>query len=130
MLASAAMIDHLSLRVRDFEKSKAFYLKALEPLGYKLLMDFGPSCGLGEPPMPDFWLAAHEEKHPAGTGRHLAFAARSRAVVDAFHKAALAAGATDDGAPGPRKEYHPGYYGAFVVDPDGNHIEACCHKPE
>lgn len=124
------MIDHLTLRVRDFPKSKAFYLKALEPLGYSVIMEFGAFCGLGEAPKPDFWLAPSEEKHPAGTGKHIAFRARNRAGVDAFHRAALAAGAKDDGAPGPRKDYHPSYYGAFVLDPDGNHVEACCHERE
>jgi catechol 2,3-dioxygenase-like lactoylglutathione lyase family enzyme len=124
------MIDHLTLRVPDFEASKAFYLKALAPLGYVAIMDFGPFVGMGAGGKPDFWLAGEEEKHPARKGFHLAFRAKNHAEVDAFHKAALAAGAKDDGAPGPRKDYHPNYYGAFVISPDGNHVEACCHDPE
>ena len=128
------MIDHLTLRVRDYEASKAFYLAVLAPLGCEAVMEFAPPgagkfCGLGVKPKPDFWLATEESAHPPPTGQHLAFAARTRAEVDAFHKAALAAGARDDGAPGPRAEYHPGYYGAFVVDLNGIHLEACCHRP-
>ena len=129
------MIDHLTLRVRDYDASKAFYLKALAPLGYTLIMEFdipgvGKFCGLGEGKKPDFWLASHSDKHPAPTGQHVAFAAKKRADVDAFHQAALAAGARDDGQPGPRADYHPHYYGAFVVDLNGMHIEACAHHPE
>ena len=126
------MIDHLTLRVRDYEKSKAFYSAALAPLGYEVLMEFdvpgvGKFCGLGVKPKPDFWLATHEAAHPAPTGQHIAFVAKTRAEIEAFHKAAIAAGAKDDGKPGPRTEYHPGYFGAFVVDPNGIHLEACLH---
>lgn len=126
------MIDHLSLRVVDFGKSKAFYVAALAPLGYTVLAEFdvegqGTMLGLGVHPKPDFWLATATKEHPAPTGQHIAFVARSTAQVDAFHKAALAAGAKDDGPPGPRPEYHQGYYGAFVVDLNGMHIEACLH---
>jgi len=129
------MIDHMTLRVRDYEKSKAFYLKALEPIGYAVVMEFdipgiGKFCGLGTEGKPDFWLAPHTAEHPAPTGQHVAFRARKRAQVDAFHKAALAAGARDDGPPGPRKDYHPNYYGAFAVDLNGMHIEVCSHHPE
>ncbi len=129
------MIDHLTLRVRDFEASKAFYLKALAPLGYELLMEFEPPgvgkfCGLGVKPKPDLWITAEGAAHPARPGQHLAFAAKSRAQVDAFHEAALAAGARDDGQPGPRADYHPHYYGAFVVDLNGIHLEACSHHAE
>ncbi len=121
------MIDHMTLRVQDFAKSKAFFLEALKPLGYALVMEFPNVCGLGEGGKPDFWLKQDGPHHEA---MHIAFAARDRATVDAFHQAALAAGARDDGAPGPRPEYHPDYYGAFVVSPDGHHVEACCHKPQ
>jgi catechol 2,3-dioxygenase-like lactoylglutathione lyase family enzyme len=129
------MIDHLTLRVRDLESSKAFYLAALAPLGYELVMEFespkgGKYCGLGVNKKPDFWIAQHEDKHPAPRGQHIAFRARERKQVDAFHKAALGAGAQDDGAPGPRKEYHPNYYGAFVIDLNGIHLEACKHESE
>ena len=129
------MIDHLTLRVRDYQASKAFYTQALAPLGYEVLMEFdipgvGKFGGLGVKPKPDFWLAAHSTEHPAGSGQHIAFAAKTRAQVDAFHQAALAAGAKDDGQPGPRAEYHPDYYGAFVVDPNGVHLEACSHHAE
>jgi catechol 2,3-dioxygenase-like lactoylglutathione lyase family enzyme len=129
------MIDHITLRVRDFDKSKAFYLAALAPLGYEVVMEFdspehGKFCGLGVNKKPDFWIAPHKEKHPAPAGQHIAFRSRERKQVDAFHKAALAAGAKDDGAPGARQNYHPNYYGAFVVDINGNHLEACKHEPE
>jgi catechol 2,3-dioxygenase-like lactoylglutathione lyase family enzyme len=129
-IACAAMIDHLTLRVRDLAASKAFYVKALGPIGYEALMEWGNFVGLGIKPKPDFWLAPEEPgKHPAPSGQHLAFRARKRSDVDAFHKAALAAGAKDDGQPGTRKDYHPNYYGAFVIDPNGIHLEVCCHEP-
>ena len=122
------MIDHMTLRVRDYASSKAFFLEALKPLGYSLLMEFGGNvCGLGEGGKPDFWIKQEGAHHEP---MHLAFAARDRATVDAFHRAALAAGARDDGAPGLRPEYHAGFYGAFVLTPDGHHLEACCHQPQ
>lgn len=117
------MIDHLSLRVRDLDKSKAFYAAALAPLGYTVMMEFPGVAGLGEGGKPDFWIGGG----PAGEPTHIAFRAASRELVDAFHKAALAAGAKDNGAPGVRPQYHPAYYGAFVLDPDGNNIEAVHH---
>ena len=120
------MLDHISISVRDFALSKTFYLAALGPLGYSLLMEYGDSvAGFGEDMKPDFWLKPGASSGPI----HLAFATSERAVVDAFYQAALAAGATDNGAPGPRPEYHPNYYGAFVIDPDGNNLEAVCHLP-
>ncbi len=129
------MIDHLTLRVRDFEASKAFYTKALKPLGYEVLMEFdfpgvGKFCGIGVKGKPDFWLAPQSGEHPAPIGQHIAFRAERRAQVDEFHRLALQAGAKDDGKPGPRPHYHPNYYGAFVVDLNGIHIEACSHHPE
>ena len=127
------MIDHAGIVVTDWQKAKAFYDAALAPLGAKLLhmvpeeYTNGAKVGGYGRDKPDFWL--HEGGEP-GPGRHYAFTARSRAEVDAFHAAALAAGGRDNGAPGPRPQYHAHYYGAFVIDPDGNNIEAVCHRPE
>jgi catechol 2,3-dioxygenase-like lactoylglutathione lyase family enzyme len=127
------MIDHTGIAVADFEASKAFYDKAMAPLGASLLYMVPPEFtggakagGYGRD-KPDFWL---HESADTGPGRHYAFTARSRAEVDAFHLAALAAGGKDNGAPGLRPHYHANYYGAFVIDPDGNNIEAVCHAPE
>jgi catechol 2,3-dioxygenase-like lactoylglutathione lyase family enzyme len=125
------MIDHVSIEVSDFERSKAFYEAALEPLGIRLLMEFESNAGFGKEtehgPKPFFWVDSRGR--PAVSGAHIAFGVRTTEQVDAFHTAALAAGATDNGAPGLRPVYHPGYYGAFVLDPDGNNIEAVCHRP-
>jgi catechol 2,3-dioxygenase-like lactoylglutathione lyase family enzyme len=120
------MLDHLGLRVSDYPRSKRFYEAALAPLGYKVLMEFdGPVAGLGADGKPDFWISEGKTGEPV----HVAFASASRSPVDAFHRAALAAGGRDNGAPGVRAEYHPTYYGAFVLDPDGNNVEAVCHTP-
>ena len=120
------MLDHLGLRVSDYAKSKRFFEDALAPLGYKLIMEFGGStAGLGAEGKPDFWIS---EGGP-GAQVHVAFVSPDRSTVDAFHRAALAAGGRDNGAPGVRPEYHANYYGAFVYDPDGNNIEAVCHQP-
>jgi catechol 2,3-dioxygenase-like lactoylglutathione lyase family enzyme len=124
------MIDHIGLSVGDYEKSKAFFLAALAPLGYALVMqvaEAGPAAGLGEAGKPDFWVAAGGATTPHA---HIAFRVRDRATVRAFHEAALAAGGRDNGAPGLRPQYHPSYYGAFVLDPDGHNVEAVCHAPE
>jgi len=120
------VIDHLTLTVRDLARSKAFYVKALAPLGYAVRMDLAWGCGMGDERKPCFWL---KQGDPPSRPTHIAFAARTRAAVDAFHAAALAAGATDDGPPGLRPHYHEHYYGAFVKDPDGHPIEAVCHAP-
>lgn len=121
------MLDHVSLKVADFKNSLAFYEAALQPLGITLLYGDGESyAGFGIPPKAFFWLNA---AGTPGTGTHIAFPAPSRAAVDEFHKAALAAGARENGTPGLRPHYHPDYYGAFVFDPDGYNIEAVCHKP-
>jgi catechol 2,3-dioxygenase-like lactoylglutathione lyase family enzyme len=120
------MIDHTGVSVADLAKSKAFYRAALAPLGYGLLMEFDAFAGFGVAPKPDFWIGKGKPNVPPV---HVAFRADSRAHVDAFHKAALAAGGRDNGAPGLRPQYHPNYYGAFVLDPDGNNIEAVCHAP-
>jgi catechol 2,3-dioxygenase-like lactoylglutathione lyase family enzyme len=128
------MIDHTGISASDFEKSKAFYTKALSAMGYALLMEFPASvtghtdvAGFGEPPKPDFWVSKGESNRPP---IHVAFRVTSRAQVDAFYQAAIEAGGRDNGAPGIRPHYHEHYYGAFVLDPDGNNIEAVCHSPE
>jgi len=118
------MIDHLSIGVQDLERSKRFFLEALKPLAIGVVMEFPGGVGLGEKGKPYFWLGKG-----AGSPMHLAFAAPDRKTVDAFYKAALAAGGKDNGPPGIRAHYHPHYYGAFVFDPDGNNIEAVCHTP-
>ncbi len=123
------MIDHLTVRVRDYDRSKAFYANALAPLGYKILMEFEGFAGLGVEGKADLWIAKFE-KRPHEQPLHIAFRAPDRKTVQAFYQAALAAGAQDNGKPGTRKQYHPNYFGAFVLDPDGNNIEACCHHPE
>ena len=123
------MFDHVGLNVRDYETSKRFFERALAPLGYGVVMDFPEfgGCGFGASSKPEFWIMARE---PHGTGTHVAFRCEDRQTVDAFHLAALEAGATDNGEPGIREHYHPTYYGAFVLDPDGNNVEAVCHAPE
>jgi catechol 2,3-dioxygenase-like lactoylglutathione lyase family enzyme len=119
------MLDHIIITVSDFEASKAFYLKALEPLGYGVVMEFGRAAGLGAGGKPDFWI---REDDPVKPAIHIAFASHDRPTVDAFYEAAIAAGGRDNGPPGLRPDYHPNYYGAFVFDPDGNNIETVCHK--
>jgi catechol 2,3-dioxygenase-like lactoylglutathione lyase family enzyme len=127
------ILDHITLTVSDYAVSKAFYEKALAPLGIKVLMEFGQACGFGRNKKPDFWLGAgpasfqRAEHLKIITPTHVAFTAASRAEVEAFHAAALAAGGKDFGAPGVRAHYHPNYYGAFVLDPDGHDIEAVFH---
>jgi catechol 2,3-dioxygenase-like lactoylglutathione lyase family enzyme len=122
------VVDHVGFAVADYGASKAFYEKALAPLGMKLLMEFGgAAAGFGKSGRPSFFLEAHGE--PVRGRLHVAFRAESRAQVDAFHEAAIEAGGTDNGAPGIRSAYHPDYYGAYVLDPDGNNIEAVCHQP-
>ena len=127
-------VDHTSLSVFDFAKAKAFYTAALKPLGITLLMEFPKAvtgnvdvAGLGSNGKPFFWLADAGKTSPR---IHIAFVANTRAEVDAFYKAAIAAGGKDNGAPGLRTMYHPSYYGAFVLDADGHNVEAVCHKPE
>ena len=120
------MIDHTGVTVTDVGKSKTFYQAALAPLAYELLMEFEQGVGFGVAPKPDFWIGRGKPNVPA---IHVAFRADSRAQVDAFYKAALAAGGRDNGPPGPRPHYHANYYGAFVLDPDGHNIEAVCHSP-
>jgi len=113
------MIAHTSLPVSDYRRSKAFYTKVLEPLGYHNNMEYGEAAGFNDGQNTDFWISSHKSIVPL----HLAFVARSAAEVQAFHRAALAAGARDNGGPGYR-DYWPGYYAAFAYDPDGHNIEA------
>jgi len=120
------MIDHTGLAVSDVTESKAFYRDALAPLGYSLLMEFDQDAGFGVAPKPDFWIGQGKLD---GARAHVAFRADTRQRVDAFYEAAIAAGGTDNGAPGVRPHYHPNYYCAFVLDPDGHNIEAVCHAP-
>ena len=122
----SARLDHVGLDVSDYERSKAFYEKALAPLGMKLIAEPVPGVAGFGADFPFFWIA--RDLGP-DSGVHVAFSARDRAMVDAFHAAALDAGGSDNGGPGVREIYHPDYYGAFVRDPDGNNIEAVCHKP-
>jgi catechol 2,3-dioxygenase-like lactoylglutathione lyase family enzyme len=126
------MIDHISISVTDFERSKKFYQQLLGSIGYELMAEFPASvtgsvdvCGFGEKGKPDFWLSAAT----TAPRQHIAFGVESRALVDAFHAAGLAAGGRDNGAAGPRPQYHPNYYGSFILDPDGHNVEAVCHRP-
>ncbi|HSK02341.1 MAG TPA: VOC family protein [Kofleriaceae bacterium] len=121
------MIDHIGISVTDLDRSIAFYERALAPLGYTLIMKFdGQAAGFGAGGKPDFWLGVGPGTPPSPT--HVAFRTKGRADVRAFHEAALAAGGKDNGPPGVREMYHPDYYGAFVLDPDGHNIEAVCHE--
>lgn len=120
------MFDHLTLTVSDLQRSSEFYERALRPLGYTRQRDYGEVLAFGPEGRPAFWLKAGPTPQ---SSMHLAFRSRDRAGVDGFHAEALKAGAHDDGAPGLREHYHPHYYGAFVIDPDGHHIEAVCHLP-
>ena len=120
------MIDHAGVSASDIDKSKAFYKAALAPLGYEPLMESEDAAGFGVAPKPDFWVG---QGTPSVSAVHVAFRADTRGQVDAFYRAAIAAGGRDNGAPGLRPHYHANYYGAFVLDPDGNNIEAVCHAP-
>ena len=129
------MLDHVGFAVADAERSRTFYEQALAPIAIGLIMSVTPeqtesgdtAHGFGSDGKPFFWVGDNER---VGEGTHVAFAVASRAEVDAFHAAALAAGGRDNGAPGLRPHYHPNYYAAFVRDPDGHNIEAVCHRPE
>jgi catechol 2,3-dioxygenase-like lactoylglutathione lyase family enzyme len=123
------MLDHTGINVSDYDRSRAFYEQALAPLGFSLLMEPLPKIGgFGRDGKPVFWIT--DQREPTTTNVHVAITAADRATVDAFHEAALAAGGADNGGPAIREIYHPTYYGAYVLDPDGNNIEACCHNPE
>ncbi|HXW38643.1 MAG TPA: VOC family protein [Acidimicrobiales bacterium] len=123
------MIDHLSLQCSDVAASAAFYDAALAPLGVSRIVDFGEVVGYGRPPRPQFWLGPHK----TGDGfreTHIAFEADTRAAVRAFFDAAVTVGAEVLHAPRVFPEYHPSYYGGFVRDPDGNNVEAVCHRED
>jgi catechol 2,3-dioxygenase-like lactoylglutathione lyase family enzyme len=127
------MIDHIGLAVKDMDRAKAFYMGALKPLGIGVIMEVTAEqtgtdahAGFGKDRKAFFWIGTGNK--PRG-GAHVAFTAQTRAEVDSFYHAALAAGGLDNGAPGPRPHYHEHYYGAFVLDPDDNNIEAVCHRP-
>ena len=128
------MIDHIGFAVSDIERSKAFYVEALKPLGIGVLVEVTAEqtgadahAGFGKDNKAFFWIGGGAK--PKG-GTHVAFTAKTRAHVDSFYRAALAAGGTDNGAPGLRPHYHPNHYGAFILDPDGNNVEAVCRQPE
>jgi catechol 2,3-dioxygenase-like lactoylglutathione lyase family enzyme len=131
------MIDHLSYYTTDYEASKKFYEASFAALGFGMTTSMVATwdehfptrrmCAFGPPKKSIFWLVEVKDRP---TPRHVAFQAASRKAVDAWHKAAIDGGGKDNGAPGPRPMYHPDYYGAFVVDPDGNNVEAVTHKPE
>jgi catechol 2,3-dioxygenase-like lactoylglutathione lyase family enzyme len=127
------MLDHVGFAVSDLERARQFYQKALAPLGIILIYDISAEqtdgeayLGFGEDQRPYFWVGTGKRSQGAV---HVAFLAKSRSLVDQFHRAAIAAGGKDNGAPGLRPHYHKHYYGAFVLDPDGNNIEAVCHSP-
>ncbi len=128
------MLDHIGLAVNEFDRSKRFYETALAPLSIKVLVEVTPQqtglgsyAGFGADDKAFFWIS--NQGRPV-TDMHVAFTAKSRKAVDEFYKAALQVGGKDNGAPGPRPHYHENYYGAFVLDPDGNNVEAVCHNPE
>jgi catechol 2,3-dioxygenase-like lactoylglutathione lyase family enzyme len=133
--AGDAILDHIEFAVTDAERSRRFYEDALRPFGMTVIIRVGPErtrtggtrYGLGRDGYPRIWF--HDGEAP-GSPMHLALATTDRRVVDAFHAAALAARGTDNGAPGIRERYHPDYYAAFVLDPDGNNIEAVCQVPD
>jgi len=128
------MIDHIGFPASDYARSRGFYDSAPAPVGYTLFIVIdtattesgSPAAGFGRQGKPDFWIGG--EGGLKGV-LHVAIAADDRRTVDAFYRAALAAGGRDNGAPGLRPQYHPNYYGAFVLDPDGHNIEAVCHAP-
>jgi catechol 2,3-dioxygenase-like lactoylglutathione lyase family enzyme len=123
------MIAHVSIGARDIARARRFYDAALEPLGYNCLSSGEGSLGYGAK-APEFWVTGTEHPVPADerSGLHICFAAPDRASVDAFHRAAVKAGGTDNGTPGLRADYGPNYYAAFAIDPDGYRIEAWCGK--
>jgi catechol 2,3-dioxygenase-like lactoylglutathione lyase family enzyme len=128
------ILDHIGINVTNYARSKAFYEKALAPLGVRAVMEYGLACGFGRDGKPDFWVGQGATRFQTDarleqiTPVHVAFVARSRSEVDEFYAAAIAAGGRDHGAPGLRAEYHANYYGAFVLDPDGHNVEAVTHS--
>ena len=127
----AEMIDHLSVGVSDLERGRRFYDAVMAPLGYRRVNDKVRSSGYGpDENQDDFYIVLVSSEGPTVPGSHVAFKANTRAAVDGFHSAALAEGGADDGSPGIWKRYHENYYAAYILDPDGNRIEAVCHTPE
>jgi catechol 2,3-dioxygenase-like lactoylglutathione lyase family enzyme len=127
------VIDHVGIAYSDYQRARRFFVQALAPLGITVVMEVTKEktggyegAGLGKNGKPSFWIDGRGATAPIA---HVAFVADDRAAVDAFHAAAIAAGGRDNGKPGVRPHYHPNYYAAFVFDPDGNNIEAGCHKP-
>ena len=120
------IIDHFGLAVSDADAAKTFFSAALAPLGITMLTETHGWVGFGRDDKPEFWFGVGDA---VATPMHIAFAAQSRQQVDDFYAAALRAGAQDNGQPGIREIYHPNYYGAFVIGPDGHNIEAVCHRP-
>ncbi|TAG01427.1 MAG: VOC family protein [Burkholderiales bacterium] len=134
------MLDHMTFRVSDLAKSNSFYAAALAPLGYRVMREFsfngqtmfGMGIDSADGPKIDTWFIAGPSEYGESVTRgcHLCWRAPNRAAVDAFYAAAMANGAKDNGEPGVRAHYHPNYYGAFVIDLDGNNVEAVCHAPQ
>ena len=122
----ATLFDHVIIDVADIGSARSFYERALAPLGYELVMESDGRYAFGRDGRPDFWIADRGTGDASGV--HLAFAAEGQAAVDAFHREAIAAGASDNGAPGIRPDYHSTYYAAFVIDPHGHNIEAVHHE--
>jgi catechol 2,3-dioxygenase-like lactoylglutathione lyase family enzyme len=128
------VIDHIGINVGDYERSRHFYERALAPLGLSLVMEYGQAAGFGREGKPEFWIGSGKTSFQSPdqivviTPVHVCFSAADRPTVDAFHKAAIAAGGRDFGAPGLRPHYHANYYGAFVLDPDGHNVEAAVHS--
>jgi len=120
-------IDHIGFAITDCERSKEFYTQCLAPLGLELVVEIEGWAGFGNNGKAELWFGEDSEAHKP---MHIAFNADDRATVDRFYEAGIAAGGTDNGSPGLRPEYHPAYYGAFVIDPDGHNIEAVCHHSE
>jgi catechol 2,3-dioxygenase-like lactoylglutathione lyase family enzyme len=121
------IIDHLGIVISDYARSKDFYTQCLAPLGIELIAEDEGWAGFGSAGKPDFWFGPDGAAHKP---MHIAFAAEDRASVDRFYQAGISAGGKDNGAPGLRTLYHPDYYGAFLIDPDGHNIEAVCHNAE
>lgn len=121
------MIDHIGIAVSDYAASKTFYSKALAPLGIRLIVEVQGWAGFGESGKAEFWFGPDEQKQ---CPMHLAFRASTTEAVDQFYQAAIEAGAKDNGKPGIREIYHPNYYGAFVIDPEGHNLEVVCHEAQ
>jgi len=121
------IIDHIGIAISDYEKSKEFYSKVLLPLNIRLVAEVQGWAGFGKNGKPEFWFGTSDN---AQRPMHIAFLAENRAAVNQFYQAAISAGARDNGKPGIREIYHPNYYGAFIIDPDGHNIEAVCHEQE